>query len=62
MSPVTILLRFIFGAILATGLMLWIQLSFPFNIIMVFVVATMAGVWGDRFILGFMSLMRYFRY
>lgn len=61
MSPVTILLRFIFGVILATGLVLWTQLSFPINIILVIGVGTMAAVWGDRFILGFMSLMRYFR-
>ena len=57
----TIFLRFIFGGILAAGLALWCQISFPINIIFVLSVATMAGVWGDKFILGFMSLMRYFR-
>ena len=57
----TILLRFIFGAILAGGLVLWGHLPFPINIIFVLSVATMAAIWGDKFILGFMSLMRYFR-
>jgi hypothetical protein len=57
----TILLRIVFGGILAAGVALWGQIQFPINIIFVLVVATMAGVWGDKFILGFMSLMRYLR-
>jgi hypothetical protein len=57
----TILFRFIFGFILAAGLALWCQLDFPINVILVLTVGIMAGVWGDKFILGFMSLMRYFR-
>ena len=57
----TIFLRFMFGAILAGGLMLWGHLDFPISIIFVLGVATLAAIWGDRFILGFMSLMRYFR-
>ena len=57
----TILLRFVFGVILAAALALWAGLPFPMEIIFVFSVGTMAAVWGDRFILGFMSLMRYFR-
>ena len=60
-SPLTIILRFIFGVILAAGLDLWVHLPFPINIIFVLTVGTMAAVWGDKFILGFMSLMRYFR-
>jgi hypothetical protein len=56
---VTILLRFIFGAILAAGVALWGGIPFP--LIFVLIVGIMAGVWGDKFILGFMSLMRYFR-
>ena len=61
MSPLTILLRFIFGVVLAGGLMIWIGLPFPFEIIFVLTVGIMAALWGDRFILGFMSLMRYLR-
>jgi len=58
---VTIFLRFVFGVILAGGLMLWGQLDFPLNLIFVLGVGTLAAVWGDKFILGFMSLMRYLR-
>jgi hypothetical protein len=58
----SVVLRFIFGVILAGGLALWCQLSFPFALIFTLVVATMAAIWGDKFIMGFMSLMRYFRY
>ncbi|HEV8426570.1 MAG TPA: hypothetical protein VGQ41_01565 [Pyrinomonadaceae bacterium] len=54
-------MRFIFGFVLAGGLALWCQLDFPLNIIFALGVGTMAAIWGDKFILGFMSLMRYFR-
>jgi len=60
-NPVTILLRFIFGFILAGGLMLWLQMSFPANLIIALSLGMLAAIWGDKFILGFMSLMRYFR-
>jgi len=60
-SPITIILRFIFGGILAGGLALWWQLSFPINVVFALIVATIAAIWGDKFILGFMSFMRYFR-
>jgi hypothetical protein len=58
---VTILLRFIFGFVLAGGLALWGLLSFPASLIFALAVGTLASIWGDKFILGFMSLMRYFR-
>lgn len=61
MSSLTIVLRFIFGVILAGGLGLWANIPFPINILFVLSVATTAAIWGDRFILGFMSVMRYFR-
>jgi hypothetical protein len=57
----TILLRFIVGFILAASLAIWFGFPFPLEIIFVLSVGTMAGLWGDKFILGFMSLMRYFR-
>jgi len=57
----TIFLRFLFGAILAAGLALWCMLPFPAVVIVTLGVGTSAAIWGDRFILGFMSLMRYFR-
>jgi len=57
----TILLRFVFGVILAGGLSLWAGIGFPIDIVFVLSVGIMAGIWGDKFILAFMSLMRYFR-
>jgi hypothetical protein len=60
-SPVTIILRVIIGVILAGGLALWGGVSFPIDIVFVMSVGIMAALWGDKFILGFMSLMRYFR-
>lgn len=57
----TIVLRFIFGVVLAGGLALWGGIPFPAGVIFVMTVGTMAAVWGDKFILGFMSLMRYLR-
>ena len=61
MSLVTILLRFIFGVVVAVALMIPLGLSLPLTILFVLTVGTVAAVWGDKFILGFMSLMRYFR-
>jgi hypothetical protein len=61
MSLVTILLRFILGVVLAGAITIPLGLSLPLTIIFVLTVATVAAVWGDKFILGFMSLMRYFR-
>ncbi len=57
----TIVLRFIFGLVLAGGLAVWCGLPFPLEVVFVLSVGTVAAIWGDRFILGFMSLMRYFR-
>ena len=54
-------MRFVFGVILAGGLALWGGAGFPIDIIIVLSVGIMAGLWGDKFILGFVSLMRYFR-
>ena len=62
MSLVTIVLRVIIGVVLAGGLMVWGGLSFPIDSIIVLSVGIMAAIWGDKFILGFMSLMRYFRW
>jgi len=59
-SPLTIILRFIIGFILAGALALYV-VDFPSNLILALGVGTCAAIWGDKFILGFMSLMRYFR-
>ena len=59
MSPVTILLRVIFGVVLAGGLAMWAGIGFPVDLVFVMGVGIMAAVWGDRFIVGFMSLMRF---
>jgi len=59
MSPVTILLRVVFGVILAGGLAMWAGIGFPVDLVFVMSVGVMAAVWGDKFILGFMTMMRY---
>jgi hypothetical protein len=61
MSPLTIILRFVFGVVLAGGLSLWAGIGFPIDLVFVMSVGIIAAIWGDKFILGFMSLMRYFR-
>jgi len=60
-SPLTTIFRFLAGFILAGGLALWAMVDFPANLILALGAGTCAAVWGDKFILGFMSLMRYFR-
>ncbi len=59
-SPLTIILRFMFGFILAGALAVY-MMHFPANLILALGVGTCAAIWGDKFILGLMSLMRYFR-
>jgi len=61
LSAVTILLRFIFGFILGGGLALWLLMSFPEILVLAIGVGSLASIWGDKFILGFMSLLRYVR-
>ena len=56
----TILLRIIFGVILSAGLASWAGIGFPIDLVFVLSVGIMSAIWGDKFILGFMSLMRYF--
>ena len=60
MSLLTIILRVVFGVILAGGLSLWAGIGFPIDLVFVMIVGVMAAVWGDKFILGFMSMMRFF--
>jgi len=54
MDAVTLLLRFMFGAVLAGALVLWGGMPFLANIIFVVLVGIAAAVWGDRFLLWFM--------
>ena len=61
MNIVTILLRFIFGVVLAGGLALWRGISDLLAVIFVLAVGIVAAVWGDKFLLAFMSVMRYLR-
>ena len=58
----TIFLRFAFGVILAGGLVM-MRGGMPLlvEVILVVGVGIIAAIWGDKFILGFMSLMRYLR-
>lgn len=61
MSPVTVLLRFMFGIILAGGLMLWGGGSLLEVTLFAVAVGIVAAVWGDKFLMAFMSFMRYLR-
>jgi len=58
----TIFLRFTFGVILAGGLVV-MRGGMPLLVEVIFVVGVglIAAIWGDKFLLGFMSLMRYLR-
>jgi hypothetical protein len=61
MDVVSILLRFMFGSVLAGGLALWGGVPLLVGVIFVAAAGIMAAMWGDKFLLGFMSLMRYLR-
>lgn len=61
MNIVTVLLRFMFGVVLAGGLAVWVGIPFPGDVIFVVTVGIIAAVWGDKFLIGFMSLMRYLK-
>ncbi|HEV8367536.1 MAG TPA: hypothetical protein VGQ39_06245 [Pyrinomonadaceae bacterium] len=58
----TIFLRFAFGVILAGGLVV-MRVGMPLLVEVIFIVGVgiIAAIWGDKFILGFMSMMRYLR-
>ena len=61
MSPITILLRFIIGVVLAAVVLIPLGLSLILSVIFILTVGTVAAIWGDKFIMRFMSLMGYFR-
>jgi hypothetical protein len=57
----TILLRFSLGALLAAAIAVFTGFDFPLIVIFVLTIATLAAIWGDRFLMGFMSMMKYLR-
>ena len=61
MDAVTILLRFIFGVVLAGGLVLWGGMPFLASVLCVVSAGIIAAIWGDKFLQSLMSIMRYFR-
>jgi len=61
MSPVTVVLRFVFGIILAGAVVLWGGGSFLEVTLFAVVVGIVAAIWGDKFLMAFMSFMRYLR-
>jgi hypothetical protein len=61
MDVVTLFLRFMFGAVLAGGVVLWGGIPSVAGVISVVLVGIAAAVWGDKFLLWFMSAMRYLR-
>jgi hypothetical protein len=60
-EDVTLLLRFIFGVIFAGGFVLWGGIPLRVGATFVVAVGIVATIWGDRFLLGFIALFRYFR-
>lgn len=60
-SAMTVLLRFLFGVVLAGSLAVWIGTSFFVILIFTVTVGIIAAIWGDKFLLGFMRVMRYLR-
>ena len=61
MNIMTIVLRFLFGVVLAGGLLVWSGMPFLVNVIFIVATGIVAALWGDKFLLGLMSLMRYMR-
>ena len=61
MDATAILMRFVFGVVLAGGLALWGGVPSPWDLTLTAAVGVAAAAWGDKFLLGFMSVMRYFR-
>ena len=61
MNIMTILLRFLFGVVLAGGLAVWSGMPFLVNVILMVATGIVAAVWGDKVLLGLMSVMRYMR-
>ncbi len=61
MDATPIVMRFIVGVALAGGLALWGGVPSPWGLTLAVVVGGAAAAWGDKFLLGFMSAMRYFR-
>ena len=57
----SIFLRFIFGAVLAGAVVLLGGIPLTAGARLVLVVGTLAAAWGDKFLLGVMSVMRYLR-
>ena len=58
----TILLRFVIGVILSAAVLVpFGGLSFLLTLILVLSVGAAAAMWGDKFLLGVMWLMRFLR-
>lgn len=57
----TILLRFMLGVVLAGGLALWGGVPAIWGVALAVTVGIAAAVWGDKFLLAFMSLLKYLR-
>jgi hypothetical protein len=61
MDATTILMRFVLGVVLAGGLALWGGVASPWGLALAVVIGVAAAAWGDKFLVGFLAVMRYFR-
>lgn len=57
----TVILRFLFGVVLAGGIALWGGIPFPAGLVFVLAVGIISAAWGDKFLLWFMWVMRYLK-
>jgi len=60
-ATMAILLRFLLCGLLAGAAAVWGGMSDLAGLIFVIAVGIVSAIWGDKFLLGFMSLMRYLR-
>ena len=54
------LMRFIIGVVIAGGLVMWGGVPPLWGLTLAVAVGGAAAVWGDRVLLGFLTVMRYF--
>jgi hypothetical protein len=57
----TVVLRFVFGVVLAGGVVLWGGIPLFAGTLITLLVGIIAAVWGDKFLMAFMSFMRFLR-
>ena len=60
MGATAILVKFIIGVVLAGCLVVWGGVPSLWGLALAAAVGGAAALWGDKFLIGFLSVMRYF--